>query len=159
MKYPVSAQYLLPEAYERVVRLVAEEKYIPAIKLVREATGLGLKEAKEYVDGLKGQVFAQQVPPEVQAKARAMIGEGRTKPAVKMVRAETGLGLRAAKDFIDALREGRVHAPADTGPGGLLSDRVRAFLAAGDHASAVALVCAETGMRPDEAERFVAALG
>ncbi|MFG2014718.1 ribosomal protein L7/L12 [Actinomadura geliboluensis] len=157
MKHPVSARYLLPEAYERVVGLIAEEKYIPAIKLVRQATGLGLKEAKEYVDGLKGQVFARQVPPQVQAKARAMIAEGRAKPAVKMVRAETGLGSQAAKDFVQALRDGLVVAPV-ADPGGTLSDRVRAFQAAGDYASAVALVCAETGMRPEEAERFVAAL-
>jgi hypothetical protein len=40
----------------------------------------------------------------------------------------------------------------------MLSDRVRAFKHAGDYESAVAIVCAETGMGRDEAARFVEAL-
>ncbi|WP_067797741.1 ribosomal protein L7/L12 [Actinomadura formosensis] len=152
-----SVQYLLPEAHARVAELVAEQRYIQAIKLVREVTGAGLAEAKEYVDGMKGEIFARRVPPEVQARARAMIAEGKVKPAIKMVRVETELGLQAAKDYVHALREGRVHAPP---PGGhaVLSDRVRAFKYSGDHESAIALVCAETGMRRDEAARFVEAI-
>ncbi|WP_210748623.1 ribosomal protein L7/L12 [Actinomadura latina] len=156
-KSSAPVRYMLPEAHERVVELVAEQKFIHAIRLVREVTGTGLVEAKEYVDELKGPVFARLVPPEVQAKARAMLAEGKVRPAVKMVRAETGLGLKAAKDYVDAVLEGRVPTlpPAGTG---VLSDRVRAFKLAGDFESAVALVCAETGMRRDEAARFVEAL-
>ncbi len=33
--------------------LLADEKRIPAIKRLREETGMGLKEAKEYVDNLE----------------------------------------------------------------------------------------------------------
>ncbi len=33
--------------------LLADEKRIPAIKRLREETGMGLKEAKEYVDNFK----------------------------------------------------------------------------------------------------------
>ncbi|NVI88496.1 ribosomal protein L7/L12 [Actinomadura sp. BRA 177] len=152
-----NARYILPEARERVVELVAKEQYIPAIKLVREVTGLGLKEAKEYVDGMKGEIFAQRVPPEVQGKVRALLAEGKVKPAAALVRVETGLGKRGAKDYVDAVRQGLVHAPAHDGSG-MLSDRVRAFKHAGDYESAVAIVCAETGMGRDEAARFVEAL-
>jgi ribosomal protein L7/L12 len=152
-----NAHYILPEARERVAELVAKEQYIPAIKLVREVTGLGLKEAKEYVDGLKGEVFARRVPPEVQGRVRALLAEGKVKPAAALVRVETGLGKRGAKDYVDAVRQGLVPAPARDGSG-MLSDRVRAFKHAGDYESAVAIVCAETGMGRDEAARFVEAL-
>lgn len=33
--------------------LIADDKRIPAIKRLREETGMGLKEAKEYVDNLE----------------------------------------------------------------------------------------------------------
>lgn len=159
-----SAHHLPPESRETVIAMVAKGQYIPAIKLVREITGMGLKPAKDYVDGLKGEAFARMVPVDVQAKARALIADGRPKDAVRLVREDIGLGSRAAKDFVDAIRMGRVPTmPLQPGgsavpTGAMLSDRVRAFKHAGDHESAIALVCAETGMSRDEAHRFVDAL-
>ncbi len=38
---------------EELIELLSEEKNIPAIKRLREETGMSLKEAKEYVDNLK----------------------------------------------------------------------------------------------------------
>ena len=153
-----SVPYVLPEARERVIELVGKGHYIPAIKLVREVSGAGLKEAKEYVDALRGESFAKAVPSDVQAKARALIAEGKWKEAVKLVRKDIGLDRRAAKDYVDAVREGRLPMMPQGGPPGMLSERVRAFKHAGDFESAVALVCAETGMGRDEAHRFVDAL-
>lgn len=49
-----SVPYVMPEARAQAVALVAEGDVIPAVRLIRQATGLGLKEAKDYVDGLKG---------------------------------------------------------------------------------------------------------
>lgn len=40
------------EEKEELMRLVAEGKNVQAVRRCREITGLGLKEAKEYVDGL-----------------------------------------------------------------------------------------------------------
>ncbi len=40
------------ETRRRIEELVREGKKIQAIKELRDATGLGLKEAKDYVDGL-----------------------------------------------------------------------------------------------------------
>ncbi|GAA4225252.1 hypothetical protein GCM10022254_06780 [Actinomadura meridiana] len=179
MKSP--APPMSPEAYEMIIVLIGKGQDIQAIKTVREITGLGLKKAKDLVDGMKGEAFARAVPIDVQAKARALIAEGRPKDAVRLVREDIGLGSRAAKDFVDALMMGRVPtmplpdrapgtpmgpapghaglAPASAVPtGATLSDRVRAFKYAGDHESAVALVCAETGMNRDEAHRFVDAV-
>jgi hypothetical protein len=45
----------LPEELNQRVRsLIAEKKQIEAIKLVRQQTNLGLKEAKDIVDNLAG---------------------------------------------------------------------------------------------------------
>ncbi|WP_203596918.1 ribosomal protein L7/L12 [Actinomadura bangladeshensis] len=157
MKSSAPVRHLTPEVRVRVDDLIGRGQYIPAIKLVREATGLGLKDAKEYVDGLKGEVLARQVPPEVEAKVRALLAEGKVKPAVAMVRVETALVRQAAKDYVDAVQKGFV-APPPVDGGGTLADRARAFRRAGDYESAVAVVCAETGMGRDEAMRFVEAL-
>lgn len=44
---------------EELKELLAEEKKIPAIKRLREETGMGLKEAKEYVDDLEREPFTK----------------------------------------------------------------------------------------------------
>ena len=38
---------------EELKELIADNKKIPAIKRLRQETGMGLKEAKEYVDNLE----------------------------------------------------------------------------------------------------------
>ena len=40
------------EEKEELKRLLSERKNVQAVRRCREITGLGLKEAKEYVDGL-----------------------------------------------------------------------------------------------------------
>lgn len=90
------------------------------------------------------------------ARVRALMSQGQKIQAIKLVREETRMGLKDAKDYVEAMAAGRI-APGLPG-GGPLSERVRSFKAAGDPASAVALVRAETGMTQSEAERFVDAL-
>jgi len=43
---------LTPEIEDKVRRLLGARKKIEAIRVVREATGMGLKDAKEYVERL-----------------------------------------------------------------------------------------------------------
>lgn len=43
---------LSPDVAQQVQSLIAANRKIDAIKLVRESTGLGLKEAKDYVETL-----------------------------------------------------------------------------------------------------------
>ncbi len=45
-------EILTKEEKEELVRLVSEGKNVQAVRRCREITGLGLKEAKEYVDRL-----------------------------------------------------------------------------------------------------------
>lgn len=42
---------------EELKELIADDKRILAIKRLREETGMGLKEAKEYVDDLDERIF------------------------------------------------------------------------------------------------------
>lgn len=42
---------------EELKELIADNKKIPAIKRLRQETGMGLKEAKEYVDNLDEKSF------------------------------------------------------------------------------------------------------
>ncbi len=96
----------LPEA--AITTLAAGNK-VEAIKIVREATGLGLKEAKDAV--------AQFVPGDrpFRAPARPAAGgeaiplaavaalqNGKFIEAVKIVRQARGIGLKDAKDTVDS---------------------------------------------------------
>ncbi|WP_161602627.1 50S ribosomal protein L7/L12 [Thermomonospora catenispora] len=97
------------------------------------------------------------VTPETWDEAKRLIDKGEPIRAVKVVRQHTGMSLREAKEYVDAVKDGRVPrppAPAD----GPLSDRVRALRDSGDRDSALALVQAETGMTREEAVRFLDAL-
>jgi len=44
-----------PALRAEVLQLLSQDQMIPAVKLVRERTGLGLAEAKNVVDGLRRQ--------------------------------------------------------------------------------------------------------
>jgi ribosomal protein L7/L12 len=168
----MSGHHVPPETRVLALELLGQGKMIEAVKLVREATRLSLKDAKEYVDGLRLEMLARVVPPDVAAHVRYLIATGKWREAVKEVRGRTMLGRLPAKQYVNALRAGvdlKPGLPPGTqGPGmplpgadngqATLSERVRAFERAKDHASAVALVQAETGMSHAEAERFVSAL-
>jgi ribosomal protein L7/L12 len=162
-------QVALPPDVEMSVRdLIARHRKIEAIKLVRESTRLGLKDAKDLVDametghpvgartggpvptGLLGP--AGMVPASTRGRAEELLAKGRLIEAIKLVRQETRFGLKEAKDYCEALRDGRLP------PAGPLSERARALAEAGDRAGAVALVRGETGMSEHEAEKFLDAL-
>lgn len=110
------------------------------------------------------------LPPQVLAQVQALLAGGKEINAIKLVRQYTRMGLKDAKDYVEAMAAGGP-APAfpgafpgaapwagPPGGGGTLSERVRALRTGGDPAAAVALVRAETGMGQAEAERFVDAL-
>ncbi|MCO6008750.1 ribosomal protein L7/L12 [Actinoallomurus purpureus] len=104
------------------------------------------------------------VPAALQTRVRVLLGEGKPVTAIKEVREATGLGLKEAKQIVDALRSGPLPEPGPYVPGGpggpgSVAERARQIRDTGDFAGAVALVRAETGMAPLDAERFVATLG
>jgi ribosomal protein L7/L12 len=81
---------------------------IEAIKLLRESTGLGLKEAKDVIDEhLRGKpsmapaASAGRIPSSV-AEA---LQRGNKIEAIRLMREHTGLGLKEAKDAVDRLQQ------------------------------------------------------
>jgi ribosomal protein L7/L12 len=96
--------------------LLAAGRKIEAVKRVRELTGLGLKEAKDYVDALQqglavetpalrgaGAWEGAAAPQELEAELRALVANGRKLEAIKLLRERSGIGLKEAKDFVDTL--------------------------------------------------------
>ena len=114
---PPSAMPSLGPDGDRDVRvLLASGQKIQAIKLVRELTRMGLKEAKDYVESLppasleldvgSANVEASSASPatqEIEAEVGALLAAGNKIAAIKRVRELTGMGLKAAKDFVDSL--------------------------------------------------------
>lgn len=94
--------------------LLAAGKKIEAIKELREASGLGLAEAKAVVDAVEAQ---QPVPAEILARlrtarsaaggadlpadAREAAQRGNRIEAIRLLREHTGLGLKEARDRLD----------------------------------------------------------
>jgi len=98
---------------ERQIReLLAQEQKITAIKLYREATGVGLKEAKDAVEAIeRGEpVFA---PVYIQSDKRndalleeqikQLLAQRQKIQAVKIYREAHNCGLKDAKDAVDAI--------------------------------------------------------
>ncbi len=105
-----------------VRRYVAAGEKIQAIKRWRELTGLGLAESKAAVDALFGQGLPPplasvpqghgflpsptprgQASPELVLEARQLVANGKKIEAIKRWREATGLGLKEAKDAVEAL--------------------------------------------------------
>ncbi len=90
--------------------LVAQGNKIAAIKLVREQTGMGLKEAKDYVEALPatGPIAppvgsAAPQPASDLSEVHALALQGQKIQAIKLYRELTGVGLKEAKEYVDSL--------------------------------------------------------
>jgi ribosomal protein L7/L12 len=95
---------------DQVRELVRAGRKIEAVKLVRERTGLGLREALQAVEAVEagGRLPDVKRPRPVDVgDARAQImslkAQGQAISAIKLIRQVTGLGLKEAKDMYDAL--------------------------------------------------------
>jgi ribosomal protein L7/L12 len=95
---------------EAVLAHLHEGQKITAIKAYREATGVGLAEAKEAVEALEAGTplphspVAEAAPPASDADVRALIEQNRLIDAIKVYRDIHGVGLKEAKDAVDAMR-------------------------------------------------------
>lgn len=92
-----------------VMQALARGQQIEAIRLLREAAGVGLKEAKDTIDAhLRGESvmlpsaggMTDTTPPDVMEALR----RGNKIEAVRRMRAHTGLGLKEAKERVDVLQ-------------------------------------------------------
>ncbi len=94
--------------------LLAAGRTIEAIKRLREATGIGLAEAKAAIEGFaRGATLPppSSTPPapiDAAALEREIVVEleqGRKISAIKIYRAAMGVGLKEAKDAVEAIAE------------------------------------------------------
>ncbi len=101
------------ERRDEIVRLVEQGQKTEAIKLMREVGGMDLAEAKKLVDVIERlggmppssstPVERPELPPEALAEVRAALAAGNKIEAIKLYREHTGLGLKEAKDAVDAM--------------------------------------------------------
>ncbi|MGB3437446.1 MAG: hypothetical protein WBA97_01730 [Actinophytocola sp.] len=137
---PVERRPVTGDLTTRLRELVADGKTVLAIKELRQATGMGLREAKEYVLGLTPAPRRRD-----DDRVQALAAEGKTILAIKELRERTGMGLREAKEYADALTA-TGEPPA---PRGEVSEetmaRARELAAAGKVVLAVKSIRDETG--------------
>jgi ribosomal protein L7/L12 len=94
---------------QRIADLVARGETIAAIKRLREATGMGLAEAKAAIEAaatgvpLPASLLPSRAPTidALPDDVRAAAVRGDRLQAIKLLRGHTGLGLKDAKDAID----------------------------------------------------------
>ena len=98
--------YSLPE---HIAELIRKGQKLEAIKLLREETGVSLEEAKEAVDHMDADpafdpIGATNQLSGVSDEVQQMAWEGREIEAIKLLREESGLGLKEAKRVVEQLR-------------------------------------------------------
>lgn len=104
---------------QEVMAALAKGNKIEAIRLLREATGLSLAAAKEAVERggtppIQDSVVGSQALP---AQVLAELARGNKIQAIKLLRKAKGLGLKEAKDAIDAAEPSRRNATTRLAPG------------------------------------------
>ena len=110
---------------EQLKELVAKGNKIAAVKLYREATGVGLREAKEVVDtialgsplNLSNPGQAEEPDPFLENHIKSLLAERKKIEAVKVYREAYNCGLKEAKDAVDLIqaemrREGYSSTPS-----------------------------------------------
>jgi hypothetical protein len=102
------------------------------------------------------------VPPQFLARIHELLAQRKNIQAIKELRKASGLGLKDAKDLVDAIERGHIPpVPPGFEPERMqtdLADRVRRLRDSGREMDAVQLVCDETGMRIVDAQTFVRSL-
>jgi ribosomal protein L7/L12 len=168
---------LTPEQSEQICREILAGNKIQAIKLHREATGVGLAEAKQSIEYLTARLSEQAPPstptpassprmeptPEQLDQIKAALREGNKIEAVKLHRQFTAGSLFESKQAIDALEAqlGGTSSTATPAPG--LSPQltpeqlepIRAAALAGNLIQAIKLYREATGKRLAESKRDV----
>jgi len=102
---------LRPDQVQEIHDLIHQKQIIHAIKLYREATGVGLAEAKEAIEEMAGDEFSKPAfgvrdydNPILESRIKSLLARRRKVDAVKIYREEYGVGLKEAKDAVDRIQ-------------------------------------------------------
>lgn len=97
---------------QQILDLMARNQEIQAIKLYREWTNVGLKEAKDAVEAMaRGEMGTIPVSEpsvlmggaSVDGQIRVLLAKRQKIEAIKVYRLATNLGLKEAKDYVEAI--------------------------------------------------------
>ncbi len=168
---PGSSQ-VVPDDLAQVRSLIERGNKIGAIKQYRELTGLGLKEAKDAVEAIeRGQAPPAVASPRAQPPAparlvlphsRELLKANRKIEAIKLYRGATGLGLKEAKDAVEAIGRGQtppvVARATPAAPTGVDLAKVQDELRASRKIEAIKLYRGATGLGLKESKDAVEAI-
>ena len=101
----------IPDGERAAIRALLDGgNKIAAIKRVRDMTGIGLKEAKDFVESWESSgatpaltINEPVAPTHDLAEVRALAQAGNKIEAIKLYRQLAGVGLKEAKDYVDSL--------------------------------------------------------
>lgn len=92
--------------------LIANQRTLEAIKLVRNETGLGLKDSRIFIEHFQAdesiahsETPEQQIDKQLVQDLRSLLHQGQKIEAVKLARQKLGIGLKEAKDYLEILEE------------------------------------------------------
>lgn len=113
---PIVPTMSLEDTRDEVVKMIMQDRKIPAIKYVKDNTGVGLAEAKAFVDSVEATCEKIQLQsPETQSQGfdgvsdelvklvKNLLFEGRKMEAIKIVKDNSNWGLKECKDFVERL--------------------------------------------------------
>ena len=129
-----------PQQEEQIREMINQTRMIDAIKLYREATGVGLKEAKDAVTAMwHGEPLkAPPIQSDLQNNAlleeqiKELLAKRQKIQAVKLYREAYNCGLKDAKDAVEAMERGETASfskPAQVGePDIFLKNQIKRLL-------------------------------
>lgn len=114
---PVSVAPIMPtssleDTRDEVVKMIMQDRKIPAVKYVKDNTGVGLAEAKAFVDSVEATILEGQVTQspssngpsdELVNLVKNLLFEGRKIEAIKVVKDNSNWDLKECKDFVERL--------------------------------------------------------
>ncbi|MBX7255411.1 MAG: ribosomal protein L7/L12 [Candidatus Hydrogenedentes bacterium] len=108
---PIPQIALSPEAEAEARELLAEGQKIEAIKVVRDNSGCGLAEAKDFVErgltsGVKPILPTEPLPENLDREVRRLLDRGETIEAVRLLHTQLKWGLKESKEYVDRLQGG-----------------------------------------------------
>src|SRR5215203_2807672 len=99
-----------PDQVQKIHEFIHNQQLLHAIKLYREATGVGLAEAKAAIEEMALNELIK--PPDsvrdydnpvMEGKIKSLLGKNRKIDAIKIYREEYGVGLKEAKDAVERI--------------------------------------------------------
>ena len=143
----------LEKLQDQARALIDENQQIEAIRLVRETTGWGLKESKDYVDALVRAALPTLSPADeaaLEQKVKALVQRDEYVDAIKHVRVQTGWDLGNSKAYVDSLTKG-----GTTGNWVSVASHATDLLDQGMKDKAVEWVTAQAKLDTQEAQDYV----